>query len=474
MGRLPAWLRRRLQPPFARFACPSKEPKRINQSGVLTALSDLPLRLRIGGHCLAIELDSGVAGPSPSSLPQVVVYPCEEDTGPLSPAYRIPLSGVLRINRSGTAVAHSPVLGEFLLLRYADDGVLVKDPGGRLDATLECPQDSSEQGYRSSRRAALLKVRELFGGPLEPLSPAKALASLQAVNRLMAHEAFRPLNTSGAPGGLLELPAGLTPILVGDLHARVDNLLRIISEAGVLPALERGDAALVLLGDVVHCEQPDRLKAMDDSLLMMDLIFRLKLAFPDRLFFLRGNHDSFSPSLLKQGVPQGALWRHRLTETRGEDYIRDMRIFYEALPLVAVSPGFAACHAGPPRKPVRRDDLVDVSKNPELAREIVWTRVRAPGNPAGYSRAHVRRFRNTLGLKDPAPLVVAHNPLSASDTLWLDAAGIPHHHVLYSARRHEVGALVGIKGRWIPMVLRAEPLTQWVNSVPADARDETG
>jgi len=39
----------------------------------------------------------------------------------------------------------------------------------------------------------------------------------------------------------------LTPIVVGDLHAQLDNLLKILSENSFLDCLERGDAALILL-----------------------------------------------------------------------------------------------------------------------------------------------------------------------------------------------------------------------------------
>ena len=109
------------------------------------------------------------------------------------------------------------------------------------------------------------------------------------------------------------MPDNVTPILVGDLHARVDNLLTILSENAVLDSLEKGSAALVILGDAVHSEEPDSLEDMESSLLIMDLIFRLKLRFPERVFFIIGNHDSFLHELMKQGVPQGLLWEKHVT-----------------------------------------------------------------------------------------------------------------------------------------------------------------
>ena len=65
-----------------------------------------------------------------------------------------------------------------------------------------------------------------------------------------------------------------------DLHGLVDNLLKILSENSFLEALDRGEAALILLGDAVHPEAAGQLEDMDSSILIMDLILKLKLTFP--------------------------------------------------------------------------------------------------------------------------------------------------------------------------------------------------
>jgi len=86
---------------------------------------------------------------------------------------------------------------------------------------------------------------------------------------------------------------------------------------------------------------------MHSSLLMMDLIFKLKMRFPEQVVYIVGNHDSFSHDVMKHGVPQGLLWEKHVTASRGEEYKEELELFYRQSPLVVVSPDFIACHAGP-------------------------------------------------------------------------------------------------------------------------------
>ncbi len=68
-----------------------------------------------------------------------------------------------------------------------------------------------------------------------------------------------------------------SPVIVGDLHAQVDNLLKILSENCLLDCLRLKTATLVILGDAIHSENANELDKFDTSMLMMDLIIRLKL-----------------------------------------------------------------------------------------------------------------------------------------------------------------------------------------------------
>ncbi|HNH92774.1 MAG TPA: metallophosphoesterase, partial [Accumulibacter sp.] len=105
-----------------------------------------------------------------------------------------------------------------------------------------------------SRIGRLRRLREIIGGPIELLPRDDALRLIEQVNRLMRSEAYRSTDERGLPGGLIALPRSMTPVIVADLHAQVDNLLTVLAQNAFLDALEEGCAALVILGDAVHCE----------------------------------------------------------------------------------------------------------------------------------------------------------------------------------------------------------------------------
>ena len=318
---------------------------------------------------------------------------------------------------------------------------------------------------KTERLACLQRILEIFGGPLEILPKDEALDLIQEVNKLMEHEALRPRDSRGMPGGLLRLPAEQTPIVVADLHALVDNLLVILSHNGFLHALEEGKACLVIIGDAVHSERDGMLDQMDDSILMMDLIFRLKLRFPEHFFFVRGNHDSFGEEISKGGVPQGMLWKRALKKARGKEYRNAMQRYYDLLPYVVASPDFCATHAAPPRSKISIDMLINIDKYPGLMPELLSNRMIRPNRPGGYTKGDVRRFRKTLDLPPDTPFIVGHTPMDLTETYWLDNGGAQNHHVLYSANENWVGLFTRIGGQMWPLKYPAEPLLELTNGL---------
>ena len=180
------------------------------------------------------------------------------------------------------------------------------------------------------------------------LEPGEALECLRAVNAGLTADPFRPTDSRGQPGGIIELPPDLTPVIMGDLHANLDNLLNVLTHDRFLDDLERGKGSVIILGDAVHLEEGPDLTEMDTSALIMDVIFKFMLAFPRTFIYVRGNHDSFSHDVTKEGVSQGRAWRRRLEELRGSEYVEAMEEFYDRLPYVVASDDFVACHAGPP------------------------------------------------------------------------------------------------------------------------------
>ena len=347
---------------------------------------------------------------------------------------------------------------------HTGDALVFRDPISELGTYVSLITDRRETSrIANRRRAALIRIREIFGSPLEPLSASNALDTLRQVNRLLVNDAYRRKDSLGNPGGVLELPAHLTPILVGDLHARLDNLLKVLSENAFLESLENGSGALVMLGDAVHPEESGELAEMDSSLLMMDLIFKLKLRFPRQVFYIVGNHDSFLHELMKQGIPQGLLWDKHVVASRGEEYKTELEVFYRQSPLLVLSQDFIACHAGPPRRKISRQALVDVRQFPEIVHDMTWSRIRTPAFPAGYTRYDVRQFRKGLEVDSDIPFIVGHHPYSPDGTLWLNVGQINHHHILISARPDRVGIFTRIDGRMVPQIYPAEPLAAWLD-----------
>jgi len=321
-------------------------------------------------------------------------------------------------------------------------------------------------GWKSAAELRLSRIERLawrVGAPIAEPSLPDALDLIEGVIAQIQADPNQPKDSKGLPGGLVDVPPDLDPVIVGDLHARIDNLLVVLTQNAVLDGLEAGRVALIILGDAPHPDEDGQEALMGTSLLLMDFIFRLQRAFPGQVYYLRGNHDSFSEEISKNGVPQGVLWEHALRNDRSLDYYQAMSCLYSSLPYLATSPRFLACHAGPPTSSVSRDNLINIRGNPRLAREITRVRLRRPSSPAGYGPADIKRLRMALGLGPSVPFVVGHTPLSSDDALWLEAGGIPFHHVVFGAHPEWMG-LVAIAGeRFMPLRYPVEPLTPLYN-----------
>ncbi len=335
------------------------------------------------------------------------------------------------------------------------------------------PQSSGIKSAINHRQQALDRVATIFGGPIEILPPIDGMDLLQSVNDQMGSSRNQRTASDGSPGGVVELPESITPIIIGDLHTRIDNLLKVLSESAVINDLDNGTTALVFLGDAVHEEDRNSHASMDTSLLIMDLILKLKLKYPNQTYYLLGNHDSFSEEVTKGGVPQGLLWAEHLKATRGEAYFQEFQRFYRLSPRVVLSNDFVACHAGPPRARVTKEQLINLRDHPQIAEDIVWTRMKTPASPSGYGRPEVRRFRKALRLEKNTPFIVAHTPFAPDSTVWHNIGRIPHHHVVYSARPDKVGIFMRVDGQIVSQVYSTEPLLEWVNQRARSTKQHT-
>jgi hypothetical protein len=354
-----------------------------------------------------------------------------------------------------------------LAVTYPGDALIFRDlhsDAGTTLSVLKAPEEIERPIRR--RREKLYHLREIFGGPIQPLPLLEAQSDLEKINQIMAQEVHRPKNSQGQPGPLIRLPDEVTPILIGDLHAQIDNLMNILSENQFLESLENGSACLILLGDAVHSELADQMEIMTGSMLMMDFIFKLKARFPNQVFHIRGNHDSFASDVSKGGIPQGLLWEKYLVDERGARYKQEMERYYDQLPYVVLAKDFLACHASPPSRRVNLEMLINANEHQGLMEQLIHNRVKRSGYPGGYTSKDVKRFRKGLGLDPNFTFIVGHNPLNETETLWLNAGDIVNHHIVYSAHLHSIGVFTRIGDGMIPLSYSTEPLLEAINALP--------
>ena len=325
-------------------------------------------------------------------------------------------------------------------------------------------QDIRER-LSTNRFNAVTAIRDIYGGAITPLPYVEAIDTIRRVNTILENEPYRESLESGKPGALLQIPDEQTLVIIGDLHANIDNLLKILTENCLLAHLAAGSASLVILGDAIHSEVSGQMEEMGSSVLMMDFIFKLKCEFPENFFYLLGNHDSFDTEISKNGVSQGILMRKRLLDMRGSEYVDEMQKFYDLLPLVMKTRTCAACHAAPPRKVLSHEYIVALREHPQTVTEILTNRLRRSHYLAGYDKKDVKRFRSSLGLPKKATFVVGHTPLDPFNSFWKNAGNIKGHHIIYSGHLDGPSLYMQVRGKMIPLTYPAEPLLKIINEM---------
>jgi hypothetical protein len=350
------------------------------------------------------------------------------------------------------------VAKKHLTIVHGDNALILKDLTENSGSYISpLGENLEEERTVSQRMSRLARIRQIYGGPIEQLSKKEGMKAIKRVNDIIEQEPSRPLDDRGRPGGLVLPPEGLSPLIIGDLHSQVGNLIKILTENHFLDALEEGSIYMILLGDAVHSEVDGEMEDMDGSILMMDFIFKLKIRFPAQIFYLRGNHDSFSEDISKTGIPQGILWERQIRKKRGEKYKAQFDRLYLNLPYLVLSDQFIVCHAAPPKAKVTQELLINIYRYPGLVRELIWNRLRRPGYPAGYTKMDVVRLRKNLNVAPETPFIVAHNPLSEDDSVWLDVGNIKNHHIVFSGRTNQISLFFKIRDKLVPFIYTVEP-----------------
>jgi len=444
--------------------CRVTRPVRISRD-------DSPIELLIGKQKLHLRLETGISAEPQAGAGNWLLIDPEKFYSEVVGFERLdPGSKILigRANEHLDKIFHFPksVMKRHLTLANKKGQIVIKPLDGEAETYVSRIEDNLDVDRLRTRNLSNLKhVRKIFGGPIEMLPPEEALATIEQAVDIFRDEPYRVRDSHGNPGGILELPSKLTPVIVGDLHAEVDNLLKILSTDQYLKGLKNGSAVLVFLGDTVHSQRRDSLEEMESSLLMLDLIFKLKIRFPGGVFWLRGNHETLDESVGKAGVPQGLILQEKSRALRGKKYVERLAKVFDLLPYVTKSRDFIAVHGGPTRSSGTLQDFIDIRDHPQLAWQLTWNRLRSPIRPTGYTKKDVKAFRKRLGSEKQTPLIVSHTPLSIEGTVWRDAGDINNHHIVYSANRDRLGVFVRVGQEMIPLEYPVEPVLNFLNEL---------
>ena len=338
------------------------------------------------------------------------------------------------------------------------------DPDKKIKIVRLDEQDNREE-ISSSRLAAMFDARSLLGGKIDKLETRSSLSLILEVNEILTSEPYRPLDDDEIPGGLLEIPDSQIPVIVGDLHGQVNNLLKILTENCLLQSLRSDNAILCILGDAVHSEIAREMSNMNSSVIIMDLILSLKRTFPKNVFYIRGNHDDFDPELSKNGIAQGLLMKKHLRELRGTAYVEAMQTFYDRLPYMISSDSFIACHAGPPRSGTSKEQLINIRKFPEIAKALTRNRVKRPHYLSGYGKSDIKALRAALDKPKSVPVIVGHTPLDPFGSIWQNVGSIKNHHIICSSHQEGPALFIRIKENIVPLTYPAEPLSKLISKM---------
>jgi hypothetical protein len=209
-------------------------------------------------------------------------------------------------------------------------------------------------------------------------------------------------------GNVLHLGAGRDVIVAGDLHGHRANLARIIAYADLANHADR----VLVLQEIVHAP-PEAQTGLDRSMDCLLRAARLKIARPEQLVFLLGNHDvaqAMGNEITKSGrgvcrsFVEGV--RHAVGEADAPGVLEAINAFLLSAPIAARCPGgVLLCHTLPtpqrmalagqsiPAGPYRPEDL----RRGGAVYEWVWGR--------NQTAEQVERLAQRLGV---AFFVLAH------------------------------------------------------------------
>ncbi|MEN6476964.1 MAG: hypothetical protein ABFC75_03100 [Rectinema sp.] len=307
-----------------------------------------------------------------------------------------------------------------------------------------------------------------------PPDAAEFRADLEAALAALDSEpaALRPPDRKGRPGGLVCLPR-LSTLIVPDLHARGQLLATLLDAklpgsgaARVADLLAAGELVLLCLGDILHSEGPqaaarwaqaaegfvqgysggEENPAMDLEMSLalscLQIVFRLKAAFPRHVHCLKGNHDNLGniegngDFSFRKYAMEGAMSAAWFSERYGRELLERVREYELALPVAACGEDFCASHAEPAFA-VDTESLVSYRARPDIVAALIWTdndeaeadsvrdsleNLLGPGRADALWFSGHRYVHGGVGLRAQGRLVQLHDPTENRALLLRPAA----------------------------------------------------
>ncbi|MBN2532734.1 MAG: metallophosphoesterase [Spirochaetales bacterium] len=241
-----------------------------------------------------------------------------------------------------------------------------------------------------------------------PPEPEEYLAIVNQTNKVLAYEneEIRPYcltgRGAGEPGGIIHLKRDIPTIIIPDIHARMNFFLNImfakIHENPTLTGLARNKIQVVCVGDGFHAEGRAAKRwqkaleeysgkfqkhtfideEMRESLGIMEMVMRVKCAFPDNFHFLKGNHENITNERGGGNYPfrkyayEGAMVLEYITKFYGVDFLQEYYSFEKRLPLLAIGRNFLVSHAEP-QLFYEYNDVLHYKDNPHVIQGLTWT-----------------------------------------------------------------------------------------------------
>ena len=258
-------------------------------------------------------------------------------------------------------------------------------------------------------------------------------------NKIVYNYKNRPKNKDGKPGGLIEVTKKIKTIIVGDLHGCVNNLKNILkNNNNIQDITNNNNSILIITGDALHNDQTGEMMEMQSSLDTLDYLFTLINKFPDKVIYIRGNHDTFDDRLRKSGIAQGVEFKKFLLKTYNEACVNEVEKFFEILPMFIIGDGYVITHAGPVRNGTTREELINITADKNKYMQLMWNRLHEfRGNPSlkEYGENDIKITLEKLNLASCTHFIVGHNPLwnhGDANGVWTNILGIKNHHIIYS------------------------------------------